>query len=410
MMLLVAALSALMGLTLGLLGGGGSILSVPILLYVVGMGAKEAIAISLLVVGATSAVCAVQHARAGHVHWKTGLVFGAVGMVGAYLGGLAAAYVAGTTLLMLFAAMMVAAAVAMLRKRPTTAEAAPARVDRSLWKAALEGLAVGAITGLVGAGGGFLVVPALLLFGGMGMRAAVGTSTLVIAMKSFAGFAGHAAHVSIDWRLAALVTGFAVAGSIVGTRLVNRIEPARLRRGFGVFVLAMAGLIVYRQAPASLAHAVFVAPWPFWAGGAALGAFVLLFFGRTGKALGVSTCYYDACGAMTEPEARRSWRLPFLLGIIGGGLVAAVLAGNFTATASMGLFDTLVTASLPAKAALLTAGGVMLGFGARLAGGCTSGHGIVGMALLARSSVTATLVFMVTGVGVTHLMLRVVGG
>jgi uncharacterized protein len=175
-------------------------------------------------------------------------------------------------------------------------------------------------------------------------------------------------------------------------------------------VLAMAGLIVYRQAPASVVHAVFVAPWPFWAAGAALGAFVLLFFGATGKALGVSTGYYDACGALTEPETRRSWRLPFLVGMVGGGLVAVLLGGGFTPTASMGMFDTLVTASLPAKAAILTGGGVLLGFGARLAGGCTSGHGIVGMALMARSSVTATLVFMVTGVGVTHLMLRVVGG
>lgn len=401
-----AGLSAVMGVSLGLLGGGGSILAVPILLYVVGMDPKEAIATSLLVVGATSAVCAVQLGRAGHVRWRTGLVFGAVAMVGAYGGGWAARYVSGTVLLLLFAAMMVAAGVAMLRRR--TADLEPS--TPSLWKAAAEGLVVGAATGLVGAGGGFLVVPALVLFGGLGMRAAVGTSTLVIAMKSFAGFAGHATHVAIDIQIAAVVIGFAVAGALVGTALVRRVDPARLQRAFGLFVLVMAGIIVWKQSPPELVHAVLVERWPFWAGGAAIGAFVLVFLAVTGKALGVSTGYADACSAPFDPEARRSWRLPFLAGIVGGGLLAAWGSGGFAPTATMGMFDALVTASLPAKAAIFTAGGVLLGFGARLAGGCTSGHGIVGMALLARASLVATAVFMVTGVLVTHLMLATGGG
>lgn len=409
-MALVAALSALMGLTLGLLGGGGSILAVPILLYVAGTGAKAAIATSLLVVGTTSVMCTAQHARAGYVRWKTGLVFGGVAMVGAYGGGLLAEFFSGTVLLLLFAAMMVVAGVAMLRQR-TEPDVEPGEPRTpSLWKAAAEGLVVGAVTGLVGAGGGFLVVPALVLFGGLDMRSAVGTSSLVIAMKAFAGFAGHATHVTIDWQLAGWVIGFAVVGSIVGTALVRRIEPARLRRVFGVFVLGMAAIIAYREASPEVVQAVLVDRWPFWVGGAAIGLFVLIFLAVTGKALGVSTGFYDACAAPFDPAARRSWRLPFLVGIVGGGVLAALGAGSLAPTATMGMFDSVVTASLPAKAAIFTAGGVLLGFGARLAGGCTSGHGIVGMALLARSSLVATVVFMVTGFAVTNVMFRVVGG
>lgn len=410
MIALVAVLSAGMGLVFGLLGGGGSILAVPILRYVGGADAKQAIAASLLVVGATSALCAVQHARAGFVRWRVGAVFGGVAMVGAYLGGLLAAYVPGSVLLLLFAAMMVAAAIAMLRRRDEAPGDERAPRPRSLWKAAVEGLVVGAVTGLVGAGGGFLVVPALVLFGGLDMRAAVGTSSLVIAMKALAGFAGHATHVPVDYALAGWVIAFALVGSVVGTRLVRRIDPARLRRAFGWFVLIMAAVIAYREATPAMVDAVFVDRWPFWAGGAAIGGFVLLFLSVTGRALGVSTGYADACAAPFDPDARRSWRLPFLLGIVVGGAVASVAAGGWTPTAAMGMFDALVTASVPVKALVFTAGGVLLGFGARLAGGCTSGHGIVGMALRARASIAATAVFMVAGFAVTNLMLRVLGG
>ena len=410
MMMLAALLSILMGLTLGLLGGGGSILALPILLYVAGIGAKEAIATSLLVVGATSVMCTVQHARAGYVRWKTGLVFGGVAMVGAYGGGLLAEFFSGTVLLLIFAAMMVAAGVAMLRRRREPGAEPFEPRPPSLWKAAGEGLVVGAVTGLVGAGGGFLVVPALLLFGGLDMRSAVGTSSLVIAMKAFAGFAGHATHVAIDWQLAAWIVGFALVGSIVGTALVRRIDPARLRRVFGVFVLGMAAIIAYREASPEIAQALLVDRWPFWAGGAAIGLFVLMFLALTGKALGVSTGFYDACAVPFDSTARRSWRLPFLVGIVGGGVLAAAGSGSLAPTATMGMFDSLVTASLPAKAVIFTAGGVMLGLGARLAGGCTSGHGIVAAALLARSSLIATVVFMLTGFGVANIMLRVVGG
>jgi hypothetical protein len=163
---LAIALAVLVGLTLGMLGGGGSILTVPLLVYVAGLDAKAAIATSLLVVGVTSAVGAVSHARAGRVQWRTGLIFGAAGMVGAYTGGRVAHYIPGEILLLAFAAMMIATSVAMLRGRREV-EAAKVHHQLPVARVLLDGVVVGLVTGLVGAGGGFLVVPALALLGGL---------------------------------------------------------------------------------------------------------------------------------------------------------------------------------------------------------------------------------------------------
>lgn len=239
------ALAVLVGVTLGLLGGGGSILTVPLLAYVAGMDAKEAIATSLLVVGVTSAVGAISHARAGRVRWRTGVLFGGAGMVGAYAGGLLARFVPGPVLLIAFALMMIATAVAMLRgRKAVSADVAPSLpVGRIL----LDGVVVGLVTGLVGAGGGFLVVPALALLGGLPMPVAVGTSLVVIAMKSFAGLGGYLTTVQIDWRLAAAVTAAAVVGSVIGGRLTALVDPDVLRRAFGWFVLVMASVILAQE-------------------------------------------------------------------------------------------------------------------------------------------------------------------
>ena len=407
---LLAILAAGMGVVLGLLGGGGSILAVPLLVYVAGLGAKEAIATSLLVVGVTAAVATVRHARSGHVRWRLGAVFGLTAMAGAYAAGLAAWWFSGDTLLLLFALLTLAAGVAMLRPRKPPEASAPVLVERSLWWAAVEGVVVGGATGLVGAGGGFLVVPALVLLGGLDMRSAVGTSSLVITLKALAGFAGHASHVVVDPALAAGVIAFAVLGVVAGVALARRVEAGRLRTAFGAFVVAMALVLLARHSPPELVRAFLVDRWPFWAGGLAVGAFVLVFLAATGKALGVSTGYLDACAAPFDPAARRSWRLPFLVGIVGGGLLSAWGAGGPALTATAGMFDALAPASLPARAALFAGGGVLLGLGARLAGGCTSGHGIVGVGQLARSSLLATAVFMATGVVVTHLLFSGLGG
>ncbi|MFF7442889.1 sulfite exporter TauE/SafE family protein [Streptomyces sp. NPDC008122] len=245
---LVVAASLLVGLSLGALGGGGSILTVPILIYLAGQDTKEAITTSLFVVGVTSLAALVPHARARRVRWRTGLLFGGFSMAGAYGGGRVAEYVPGTALLFAFALMMLATAVAMLRKPRRGREAAPRiHAEPPVRQIAAEGLAVGAVTGLVGSGGGFLVVPALALLGGLPMGMAVGTSLLVIGMNSFAGLAGHLSNVGIDWGLALTVTAAAVVGSLVGGRLAGRIPQDALRTAFGWFVVAMGVFVLSQQ-------------------------------------------------------------------------------------------------------------------------------------------------------------------
>jgi uncharacterized membrane protein YfcA len=248
---LTVALAAVVGLTLGLLGGGGSILMVPLLVYVAGMETKAAIATSLVVVGVTAAVSVIGHARAGRVRWRTGLLFGLAGMAGAFAGGLVGGHLPGPLLMGGFAVMMVATAIAMLRGRK---DVDPAKVHHEVpvGRVLLDGVVVGLVTGLVGAGGGVLVVPALALLGGLPMAVAVGTSLLVIAMKSFAGLAGYLATVPIDWALTTAVTAAAVVGSLVGARLIDRIPGAALQRGFGWFVLAMGAVVLVQQTPDAL--------------------------------------------------------------------------------------------------------------------------------------------------------------
>ena len=246
--IVVVALAVLVGLSLGLLGGGGSILVVPLLTYIGGLDPREAIATSLFVVGATSLVSLIGHARKGNVRWRTGLIFGAAGMVGAFLGGLAGGYIPGTLLMIAFALMMIATAGAMIKGRKDR-DGQSQTHHHPLWRILLDGLVVGAATGLVGAGGGFLVVPALVLLAGLPMTAAVGTSLLVIAMKSFAGLGGYLTSVSLDWPLVAAVTLAAIAGSFVGIRLTSVVPERALRKGFGGFVLLMGAFVLSQELP-----------------------------------------------------------------------------------------------------------------------------------------------------------------
>jgi len=241
------ALSILIGISLGFFGGGGSILTVPLLVYVFALPPKQAIASSLLVVAAASSAAALQHAGAGNVRPRVALVFGAAGMLGAYGGARVAAFVDGGILLLLFAAIMALTAAAMWRGRrtPDAAETDPRAGSRV--KLVLQGFTVGVFTGLVGAGGGFLIVPALTLWAGLPMPAAIGTSLLVIVANSLAGFSGYAAHVEIRADLVAAVSACAIAGSFAGSRLALRVQPGSLRRAFAAFILAMAALILVRE-------------------------------------------------------------------------------------------------------------------------------------------------------------------
>lgn len=254
-------LAAVIGLSLGLLGGGGSILTVPVFVYVLGFGAKPAIAMSLPVVGATSLVGAVGHWRAGNVHLRTALLFGLIAMVGSYLGARFAALLSGAVQLLTLALVILAAAGSMLRARPgppAPADAAPSgdpsprpavQTGRPLPMAKIlaVGLAVGVLTGVVGIGGGFLIVPALVVLGRVPMKQAVGTSLLVIAMNSVSGFAGYAGTVEVPWGFLAAFTGVAIAGILVGTYLVRFVSASALKRGFAFFLLAVGGLMLYQN-------------------------------------------------------------------------------------------------------------------------------------------------------------------
>lgn len=233
-------LAALVGLSLGLLGGGGSILAVPILVYVVGMGTKPAIAMSLLVVGATSLAGALQHARARNVDLRTAALFGAVSMAGAYAGGRAAAFLPDWLQLTLLAATMLSAAAAMFRSRGMENEPGDVRMPLVVIAAAGSGI----LTGIAGAGGGFLIVPALVLFAGVAMKRAVGTSLVVIAMNSAAGFAAYAGTVPIDATYAIAFTAIAIGGSFAGAAIVPRVSQASLRRAFAAFLVVVAGIVL----------------------------------------------------------------------------------------------------------------------------------------------------------------------
>jgi hypothetical protein len=251
------AFGFLIGLSLGLLGGGGSILTVPIFVYVLGFGAKESIAMSLAVVGATSLVGAMAHWRHGHVQIRVALLFGIVAMVGSYVGTRLATRLTGTQQLAIFAAIMLVAATVMLRRRRTDIE--PGRGDSSAGRSsplsvaftAAQGFVVGLLTGLIGIGGGFLIVPALV-WGGLAMREAVGTSLVAIAMNCAVGFVGYVEQVQIAWIPMALVTAGTVPGIATGTHVMRLVSQNALRRGFAVLLFGLAAYMLYRNLPAVL--------------------------------------------------------------------------------------------------------------------------------------------------------------
>ena len=250
-MLIVASLLALLvGVSLGIMGGGGSILTVPILRYVLGMEAHHAIAVSMLVVGTTSIAALIPHARRKRVHWRVGIAFGLAGMAGAFLAGRLTHYIPGVVLLTAFALMMFATAFAMLRHKAEPQSGSEAEGVSSLLKIAVEGFAVGGITGLLGAGGGFVIVPALALLAKLPMDFAVGTSLVVIAMNTGAGFLGLIGQVDVDLTVAAIVSVAAVLGSLGGGAMAGRIPPSTLKKGFGWFVIAMAFFILAQELPA----------------------------------------------------------------------------------------------------------------------------------------------------------------
>ena len=251
MLLLGYALAALIGLSLGLMGGGGSILTVPIFVYVLGYDPKLAIVMSLPVVGVTSFVGAAGHWRAGNVNLRAAALFGVVAMAGAYLGARLAVFLSGAVQLSLLAIVMLVAAISMFRSARRSPAAQPGSGGESPATALAlllpVALCVGVMTGVVGIGGGFLVVPALVLLARLPMKQAVGTSLLVIAMNSASGFAGYAGQAQVPWRFLAGFTAVAVGGILVGTYLVRYVSQRALKQAFALFLVLMGTFILVKN-------------------------------------------------------------------------------------------------------------------------------------------------------------------
>jgi len=248
-----AGLALVVGLLLGLLGGGGSILTVPILVYVLHEPVKPAIATSLCVVGLVALIGFVSHARQGAVAVRVALIFGPFAVVAAYAGARLAEHIPSEIQLVLFALVGLAGSVLMLRGTfresggPENAPYAFHGDARTIVLLAVQGIGVGILTGIIGVGGGFLIVPALILIARLPIRHAIGTSLLVIAMNALAGFAGYALIVPIDWRLVGWFTMVAGLGSIAGTMLSGRVPEARLRQVFGVLLIGVSLYVLYRR-------------------------------------------------------------------------------------------------------------------------------------------------------------------
>ena len=249
-----------MGLSLGLIGGGGSILTVPILVYLFGIGAELSTAYSLLIVGLTSLVGSFSHMKMGNIHWRTAIVFGIPSIISVYLTRhylvpaipnpvlSTSSFVLSKdiAILLFFAVIMVLASYSMIKKAKPKLEGADGEVAFNYSMILAEGLIVGAVTGLVGAGGGFLIIPALVLLAKLPMKQAVGTSLIIIASKSLLGFLGDLEKRSseIDWQFLLIFSAIAVVGIFTGAALSKKISGDKLKPAFGWFVLIMGIYII----------------------------------------------------------------------------------------------------------------------------------------------------------------------
>jgi hypothetical protein len=241
-------LAILIGVSLGLLGGGGSILTVPILVYAVQMDAKLSIALSLAIVGFTSLIGVYGHFKNKNVDLRTAGVFAPFAMGGTFLGAKLSQFMGGHVQLILFAIIMLLASFFMMRDRKESSSEGYEQPEelKVLW-IALEGIVVGVITGIVGVGGGFLIVPALVLLGGLPMKKAVGTSLLIISLKSFSGFIGYLGLVQVPWLFLGKFTFFSSLGVFLGSYLVAYVSQKMLRIGFAWFLIVMGAFILYKN-------------------------------------------------------------------------------------------------------------------------------------------------------------------
>lgn len=249
------------GIVLGLVGGGGSILTVPALVYLLGLNPVISTAYSLFVVGVTALVGAIQNIRKGLVDLRTAIVFAIPAFVAVYLtrrflipvipehlfklGSLEITRDIG--IMVFFALLMLAASYSMIAGKDKDENGETKAVSYNYPLIILEGLAVGLATGIVGAGGGFLIIPALVLLAGLPMKKAVATSLLIIAIKSLIGFIGDVENLDINWSFLLSFTAASIAGIFIGIRLTHYISGTRLKKGFGWFILLMALFILIRE-------------------------------------------------------------------------------------------------------------------------------------------------------------------
>ncbi|HIK56810.1 MAG TPA: sulfite exporter TauE/SafE family protein [Synechococcales cyanobacterium M55_K2018_004] len=249
-------LAAGIGLSLGLMGGGGSVLALPVLVYVMGVPPKSAIAMTLVIVGVVSLLGLIPHWKAGNVNLKTAVVFGVATMLGTFTGAKIATLPVVTEAfqMMLFAVVMVLAAGFMIYRssRPSQRDDPlalyPKPICRYCWLWLLtEGLLVGMLTGLVGVGGGFAIVPALVLLAKVPMKQAIGTSLLIIIANSITGFLGYLGHVSLDWHLMISFIFAASLGTIPGAYLARYVSAQKLQKAFGYFLLAVATFVLIQN-------------------------------------------------------------------------------------------------------------------------------------------------------------------
>ncbi|MEB0260722.1 sulfite exporter TauE/SafE family protein [Mucilaginibacter sp. 10I4] len=262
MALILAYLAAaLIGISLGLIGGGGSILTVPVLVFLFGISPILSTSYSLFIVGTTSLVGAFNNYRKGFVSVKTALLFGLSSITTVFLTRKFIipaipkhiVYIGSFDLteniltMLLFAVLMVAAAMAMIRSSRKEEPAVVENKKIDLVKLLIYGVAIGLATGLLGAGGGFLLIPTLVLLVGLPMKQAVGTSLMIIALNSLIGFTGDLGHFHMDWTFLFKITAIAVIGIFAGGMLGKKINGDKLKKGFGWFVLVMGIYIISRE-------------------------------------------------------------------------------------------------------------------------------------------------------------------
>jgi uncharacterized membrane protein YfcA len=237
------------GLTLGILGSGGSILTVPVLVYLVDEPEKVAIAESLGIVGAISLTGFIPYAIKKQVHWPSIFYFGIPGIAGTYLGSVMAAYVSGQLQLIVFAVIMLVAALMMFNQK--VQEPKPvSQYNLVKWQLALQGFGVGSLTGFIGVGGGFMIVPALVLLAGLPITLSVGTSLAIISLNSFSGFFKHlevlaSFDLTLNWSLIIIFSIIGAVGSLIGNRVGHYIPQEKLKKGFAGFLVVMAAYIIF---------------------------------------------------------------------------------------------------------------------------------------------------------------------